>query len=774
MKLHPLPTVSSPASILALLLLLPAAAAIAVDSFSYVEGTDGLKLQPLHSEKAKHNPELHAKAQVKPDVHDKAQHKPGGHGTEHQAALHGKVEHKAEVHGKSEHKATLHDKAQHKPEEHGKSEQITKVHDKVQHKPKLHGKSELKTTLHDKAQYKAEVHGKSEQTTKVHDKAQHKPELHGKSEHKATLHGTAQHKSEIHGKSEHKAALHDKAQHKTEVHGSAEHKAALQDKAQHKADMHVKSEHNAALHDKVQHKTELHGKSQHKSAFHDKAQHKADMHVKSEHNSALHDKVQHKTELHGKSQHKSALHDKSQHTADMHVKSEYKSALDEKGQHTSSGHHNVQHKAALHGKTQHNSVVHDKEHQQGKHEHKSSLHKKVHHKQNKAEANEGESLCEDVVNGSKCFTAVTWLRRDGFKLHPEWYPAYGAHSTFQEVQAMLFSLTKSDCPRPCTVSPPISLNEADSSKVIEIDGSGRQVYSEGHALVQPAGCRDAQEGEYCFSSILWLAAKGIRKHPEWYPNLSITSTVKDVQEELFRDNKSDCARPCLAESGAAKRFRLSNPALKGRDPAGEVCKDVAPGSKCHVAVTRGLTEGVKKHPDQYPGLPPRADFRDIQENLHLRSVHHCPRPCPLRSPDQPGRPENATGTGGEPPVEDMTLEELVAHVGRASSRTTKVQALVEDQAAEAGPSPEDGRPKAGSTVHFNVQAEEEEDAPKGPVLSPAPAREPEASPVLALNAEPAPTEPSGPPRTAPALQNPANSVDDEVLPRLDRNAVEIL
>lgn len=340
---------------------------------------------------------------------------------------------------------------------------------------------------------------------------------------------------------------------------------------------------------------------------------------------------------------------------------------------------------------------------------------------------------------------------------------------------MLFSLHKSHCPRPCTVSPPISLNEADSGKVIEIDGSGRQVYSEGHALVQPAGCRDAQEGEYCFSSILWLAAKGIQKHPEWYPHLSPASTVKEVQEELFRDNKSDCPRPCLVESGAAKRFRLSKDALGGRDPAGEACEDVAPGTKCHEAVTRGLREGVKKHPDRHPGLPPRADFRDVQENLHLRGVHRCPRPCPPRSAEQPGRPASAAGAGGEPRVEDMTLEQLVAHAGRASSRTTKVQATAEDQTAEAGPGAQEGRPKAGSTVHYNVQAEEEEDAPKGPVLSPAPAREAEAPPAVALHAEPAPAELSGPPRAAPAPPpNPANSVDDEALPRLDRNAVEIL
>jgi hypothetical protein len=75
MKLQPLPTMLSPASILALLLL-PAAAAIALDSVSHGQGTDGLKLQPLHSEKAKHTPELHAKAQHKPEVHDTAQHKP--------------------------------------------------------------------------------------------------------------------------------------------------------------------------------------------------------------------------------------------------------------------------------------------------------------------------------------------------------------------------------------------------------------------------------------------------------------------------------------------------------------------------------------------------------------------------------------------------------------------------------------------------------------------------------------------------------------------------
>jgi len=565
------------------------------------------------------------------------------------------------------------------------------------------------------------------------EKAKHKPELHAK----------AQHKSNVHSKAEHTTALHDKVHHQPELHGKSEHNAALHDKAHHKPELHAKSEHKAALNDKAHHKIETHGKADHTSALHDKAHHQPELLGKSEHNAALHGKAHHKIELHGKAEHKSALQDKAHHKPELHGKSKTK--------------------------TEHKSAAHGKEHLHGK----SSLHEKVHHKQKKAEANEGETLCEDVVNGSKCFTAVTWLRRDGFKLHPEWYPAYGAHSTFQEVQAMLFSLNKSHCPRPCSASPPISLNEADAGRVIEIDGSGRQVYSEGHALVQSAGCRDAQEGEYCFSSILWLAAKGMQKHPEWYPHLSPTSTVKEVQEELFRDNKSDCTRPCLAESGAARRFRLSHKALRDKDFASDACEDVAPGTKCHAAVTSALKEGVKEHPGQYPGLPPRADFRDMQENMHLRGAHHCPRPCPLRNPEQP---ENATGTGG-PRVEDMTLEELVAHVGRASSKTTKTQENAAEDQVEDGV--EAGKPKAGSTVHYNVQAEEEDDASRGPVLSPAPAREPEAPPALALNAEPAPAaaplEPMGPPRTAPVLpQNPANSVDDEALPRLDRNAVEIL
>jgi len=59
--------------------------------------------------------------------------------------------------------------------------------------------------------------------------------------------------------------------------------------------------------------------------------------------------------------------------------------------------------------------------------------------------------CEDAPEGSMCFKAVMYLKANGFRRHPAWYPEYSAESLFQDVQAMLNATSKSDCPMPCAI-----------------------------------------------------------------------------------------------------------------------------------------------------------------------------------------------------------------------------------------------------------------------------------------------------------------------------------
>jgi len=534
---------------------------------------------------------------------------------------------------------------------------------------------------------------------KSNDDKKHKPALHG--------HEKTHHRAGLHEKMRHGPAAHDKpegaalALHKHGLHGKAEKSGA-------KHGLHEKTEKTIAKHG-------LHGKTEKTGAKHG-------LHGKTEKNSAkhgLHEKTAKASAKHG-------LHEKTEKVSAKH-------GLHEKAAKTSARH-------SLHEKSAAES--------HGKHRKKKedAVEEVV-----EEELVEDDSQCADAENGTKCFSAVTWLRRDGFRLHPEWYPAYGESSSFREVQQMLFSLNKSECPKPCrsttTTASPAGPVEADTAQgLTTIDDSGWQVFN---------GCRDASEGEYCYSSILWLAEKGMKKHPEWYPNLSIMSTFREVQEELFRSNKSECTRPCLAESMAAKKFRLARPNSRfakahAAGSASNSCEDAAKESKCYVAVAHALKMGIRRHPEEYPGLPPRADFRDVQENLHVRGKHECSMPCPAQGP-------NATDSDSNAAMVNMKLEEFVEYTKHKATSTTLAAADSDEDIG--GPA----RQEAGSTQHFSEDEQDSaadlaaaEEAEKGDAL----ARKVVTTTVAA--------------KASVLLVNPAHSVDEEMLPRLNSLGVQLL
>lgn len=467
------------------------------------------------------------------------------------------------------------------------------------------------------------------------------------------------------------------------------------------------------------------------------------------------DKEKHKPALHGKTQHKAGLHDKPGHKPAAHdKKTEGKLALHKHGPHEKTEKTSAKHglhektektraKSALHEKGKRGSALHKKgtAKSHGKHKKKAAEEEDV----VEEELVEDDSQCTDAVNGTKCFSAATWLKMEGFRLHPEWYPAYGESSSFQDVQQMLFSLNKSDCPKPCrsTTTSAAPANFVEGQGLTTIGDDGWQVFN---------GCRDASDGEYCYSSILWLAEKGMKKHPEWYPNLSFMSTFSEVQEELFRSNKSECTRPCLVESMAAKKFRLAKPESRAAKAhaggASESCENAAEESKCYVAVTHALKMGIKRHPEEYPYLPSRPDFRDVQENLHIRNKHECEMPCPAKGPKD--LVSNAS-------VVNMKLEEFVAYTHHPNMTSATGASTDESTEDIGGPA----RQEAGSTQHFDEEEQEsasdhaaaEDTDGKGDPVKKA------TAPAAAAKVHAA---------------NPAHSVDEEMLPRLNSLGIQLL
>lgn len=117
-------------------------------------------------------------------------------------------------------------------------------------------------------------------------------------------------------------------------------------------------------------------------------------------------------------------------------------------------------------------------------------------------------LCRTVVEGEQCYTDVAWAMNHGIDMHPEWYTGLSSNSTQEEFQAFLSD--KFECPSPCGL------------------------------------CHTAVVGEPCYEGVMWAREHGIRAHPEWYPDLTPSSTLEAFQEHLHQGRFTSCPKPCAA------------------------------------------------------------------------------------------------------------------------------------------------------------------------------------------------------------------------------------
>eukprot|EP00931_Biecheleriopsis_adriatica_P005295 TRINITY_DN10681_c0_g1_i1.p1 TRINITY_DN10681_c0_g1~~TRINITY_DN10681_c0_g1_i1.p1 ORF type:complete len:1130 (-),score=293.89 TRINITY_DN10681_c0_g1_i1:19-3045(-) len=60
-------------------------------------------------------------------------------------------------------------------------------------------------------------------------------------------------------------------------------------------------------------------------------------------------------------------------------------------------------------------------------------------------------------------------------------------------------------------------------------------------------------------------------------------------------------------------------------PAG--CADTKKGDRCYKEVEWAMTEGIKQHPEWYPGLSAASSVADFQAVVHATAQHKCPAPC---------------------------------------------------------------------------------------------------------------------------------------------------
>lgn len=57
------------------------------------------------------------------------------------------------------------------------------------------------------------------------------------------------------------------------------------------------------------------------------------------------------------------------------------------------------------------------------------------------------------------------------------------------------------------------------------------------------------------------------------------------------------------------------------------CQDATPGSSCYSAVRWAMKDGIRLHPNWYPGLSASSSFSDFQAQVHRASPNVCAVPC---------------------------------------------------------------------------------------------------------------------------------------------------
>mmetsp|Transcript_33092 Transcript_33092/g.99683 ORF Transcript_33092/g.99683 Transcript_33092/m.99683 type:complete len:449 (+) Transcript_33092:49-1395(+) len=193
--------------------------------------------------------------------------------------------------------------------------------------------------------------------------------------------------------------------------------------------------------------------------------------------------------------------------------------------------------------------------------------------------------CHTALPGESCFDDIIYAKTTYIHKHPELYPGLTNASSRDMFQAFLHGQSSVDdeaakrkCPKPC-----------DPDAVDDVKVRAR--------------CETAKEHDPCWESIVWGATVGMKKHPEWYGELTSQSSFEDFQLHLNNNTDTKCPKkPCP-------------------------CHTHVEGDKCYDAVMYVLHTGLREHPKEYKGLTAHSSFEDVQAHLHALRTTPCLRPC---------------------------------------------------------------------------------------------------------------------------------------------------
>jgi hypothetical protein len=128
------------------------------------------------------------------------------------------------------------------------------------------------------------------------------------------------------------------------------------------------------------------------------------------------------------------------------------------------------------------------------------------------------------------------------------------------------------------------------------------------------GCRAASRGEECYEHVNWVRTEGIYAHPSWYPTLTASSTIDEVQADLYKRGHGNCPRPC-------------HDTIASVLPEVTECHTALPGEQCYAAIKWARMEGIRRHPHWYPGLTTVSSGDEFQAEFFRRGHGNCPMPC---------------------------------------------------------------------------------------------------------------------------------------------------
>jgi len=150
---------------------------------------------------------------------------------------------------------------------------------------------------------------------------------------------------------------------------------------------------------------------------------------------------------------------------------------------------------------------------------------------------------------------------------------------------------------------------------------------------EPAGCETSRVGDACWYGMQWVKETGLPAHPEWYPDLSPTSSDRDFQIHLAKTGNQKCRMPCDKE-GSAKELVLSMPfRVCDRMPC-DRCTDASSASlsnsnNCYWAVSKQILDSKQSGValGLVRGVLPNSSFAEFQSLMHRRNAAGCPPPC---------------------------------------------------------------------------------------------------------------------------------------------------